>query len=363
MNKFAKLLYDAVKKQNITYRKAASDAGVSPDLLSRIILGNRLPSPKSALKIARALGIDEHQALMAINYDKVPAQTKKYFTPPKPRYAMLRNLLESSYQGDKALGKKVFTEIAGFPFGSLEMLLLTRFLIAAQSFHETLIEQALNLPQSRESLKKIKDILKKEFIMLEDETEVMSSLSRLSKWEIIGPDYSLKVWFSHPDGSCPAFITGETRLEKPLFSFTGSEPIEVPLLDDKIAAGAPLPISGNWTETRFFTHSFLRKFTDPILIEVGKDQDSMIPVIFPGDLLLIDRKPVEKPKHGNIYAVTLDDGGSVKYCEIQNNKLLVTCENRFSDFKPVSIDLKGRTLDQIIVGEVVWVGRELPRKH
>lgn len=362
MNRFAKLLYEAVKKENITYRKAASQAGVSPDLLSRIILGNRLPSPKSAVKLARALNINEQEALMAVNYDKVPSQAKKYFTPPKPACPRLRETLEKTYKGDFALGKKLFEEISEFEFGSLEALIITRLLTAVQTFTETLIEQKLSLQQNKENLKTIKNLLKKTIIAQQDEPSMLALLSRLSRWEVLGPDYSLQVWFTHPDGSCPSVVTGETRMERPLFSFTGSEPVEVPLLEDKIAAGIPLPISGNWSETRFFTASFLKKFIDPILIEVGKDQDSMIPVVFPGDLLLIDRRPVEKPKPGHIYAVNLDDGGSVKYCRIQDNKLHITCENKFSDFKSVEIDLKGKKMDAIIAGEVVWVGRELPGK-
>jgi transcriptional regulator with XRE-family HTH domain len=362
MNRFARLLYEAVKKQNITYRKAASHAGVSPDLLSRIILGNRLPSPKSGVKLAKALGINEQEALMAINYDKVPSQAKKYFTPPKPIHPRLREMLEKTYQGDASLGKKLFAEISEFQFGSLEMLIITRMLTAAQVFWESLVNQKISTQQSKERLKTLKTLLKKTIVQIEDESVLIEALSRLSRWEILGPDYSLQVWFSHPDGSCPSIVTGETRMERPLFSFTGSEPIEVPLLEDKIAAGIPLPISGNWSETRFFTASFLKKFIDPILIEVGKDQDSMIPIIFPGDLLLIDRKAIENPKPGHIYAVNLDDGGSVKYCLIQGNKLLITCENKFSEFKPAAIDLKGRRLEQLIVGEVVWVGRELPKK-
>jgi transcriptional regulator with XRE-family HTH domain len=362
MNRFARLLYEAVKKQNITYRKAAAHAGVSPDLLSRIILGNRLPSPKSGVKLAKALGINEQEALMAINYDKVPSQAKKYFTPPKPILPRLREMLEKTYQGDASLGKKLFSEISEFQFGSLEMLIITRMLTAAQVFTESLINQKVSTQQNKERLKTLKTLLKKKTGRIEDESVFIEALSRLSRWEILGPDYSLQVWFSHPDGSCPSIVTGETRMEKPLFSFTGSEPIEVPLLEDKIAAGIPLPISGNWSETRFFTASFLKKFIDPILIEVGKDQDSMIPIIFPGDLLLIDRKAIEKPKPGHIYAVNLDEGGSVKYCMIQGNKLLITCENKFSEFKLVKIELKGRLLEQLIVGEVVWVGRELPKK-
>lgn len=359
MNRFARLLHEAVKKNNITYRKAAGIAGVSPDMLSRIVLGNRLPSPKNAVKLAKALGIDEQEALMAVNYDKVPLPTKKYFTLPKPKYPLLRQLLINTYSGEKGSGRKVMEEISRFQCGSLEMLLITRMLIASQSFYETLVQQKKEIQTSRENLKRIETLLRRPSLEIGDEEAILKILARLTKWQSLGPDYSLQIWFAHPDGGCPSFVTGETRLEKPLFSFTNSEPVEVPLLEDKIAAGVPLPISGNWAETRFFTHSFLKKFTDPVLIEVGKDQDSMIPIIFPGDLLLLDRKPVEKPKHGHIYAVNLEDGGSVKYCEIRDSRLYISCENKFSGFKTVILEIENQLLTCIIVGEVVWVGREL----
>lgn len=44
----------------------------------------------------------------------------------------------------------------------------------------------------------------------------------------------------------------------------------VPLLEDTIAAGNPVPISGQSSESRFFIQSWLKKFHQPLLITVGK---------------------------------------------------------------------------------------------
>jgi hypothetical protein len=249
-------------------------------------------------------------------------------------------------------------EIDSLSFGSLESLLLARILLATQSMYEDQKEKGEPKGITDKQLAKLKKIFKSSEFVIESEESIMKILKELISWRIISPDYSVNVTFSSTDGEI-SVISGETRMEKPLVTFTASKPVEVPLMEDKIAAGSPLPISGHWEETRFFTESYLRRFTEPILIEVGKDQDSMIPKIFPGDLLLIDRKPVERPKKGIIYAVNLEEGGSVKYCQIKENKLYITCENKFSDFHQVELEMTNRTLNEVIVGEVVWVGREL----
>ncbi|MBN2136089.1 MAG: helix-turn-helix domain-containing protein [Acidobacteria bacterium] len=359
MNKFAILLSDAVKRQKITYKKAAEWSDVSPDLISRIVLGNRLPSPKNAIKIAKALGIDQEEALMALNYDKVPKNAKKYFSPPKPKYPILRKFLQDKYSGDRRIGKRIFSEIIQFSFGSMEMLIVSRILSGTIEYYESTAKQ---MSEAKKNIDFLHKILASPSLDLEDDNYLLEILSPLMKWESLLPAFTLNLVFSSAAGSLVEVSTGETRFEKTIVTTTNSEPIEVPLMEDKIAAGSPLPISGNWNETRFFTASFLRKFSDPILIEVGKDQDSMIPVIFPGDLLLIDRKPFEKTRRNGIYAVNLDEGGSVKYCNLDKGILKITCENRFASFESIEISVAEKSLSEIIVGEVVWIGREMNRR-
>jgi hypothetical protein len=241
----------------------------------------------------------------------------------------------------------------------MEMIIISRILNGTIEYYESIVKKQSEAEKNIEYLKKI---LTSAILDITDENRLMEIISPLMKWESQLPAFSLKLVFSSAPGSLLEVSTGETRFERSIVTTTNSEPIEVPLMEDKIAAGNPLPISGNWNETRFFTSSFLSKFSDPILIEVGKDQDSMIPVIFPGDLLLIDRKPVEKTRRNGIYAVNLDEGGSVKYCNLEKGILKITCENRFASFNPVEISIAEKPLSEVIVGEVVWIGREMNRR-
>lgn len=361
MNKFAKLLSESVRKHNITYRKAAKWAGVSPDLLSRIVLGNRLPSPKSALKISKALGIDHEEALTALNYDKVPRGAKKYFVPPKAKYRELREFLKVRSEKSGSTHRKIFSEIDQFSYGSMEILLLSRVLYGMERYYAELSEEQIKKTESDRNRKYLSKILKNITLEIDDEKRLLDILSPLMKWEAVPPEYSVKLTLSRPQGQKLTISTGKTTYDASVITFTNSEPVEVPLMEDRIAAGFPLPISGNWNETRFFTSSFIRKFQNPILIEVGKDQDSMIPKIFPGDLLLIDRRPIAKPKRRKIYAVNLDDGGSIKYCHVDAGKLHITCENKYAEFTPIKMELSEQVINEIIVGEIVWIGRELNR--
>ncbi len=359
MNKFAQLLAEAVDRNNLTYKRASEWSGVSADLISRIILGNRLPSPGNAMKIAKALGINEQEALNALSYDKVPSGAKKYFEPPEAKYPLLRQaVLERCNRKDKII-KKIIAEIQNSAWGGMESLIVSRILTGAQSFYEDSAERGQRTEEYTASARYIEKQLKNITLEIKDEKKIVNLLEPLLSWEASVPDYSLQMIFRKQQGQRLEISSGGTRYETSVITFTNSEPVEVPLMEDKIAAGSPLPISGQWNETRFFTSSFISKYTNPILIEVGKEQDSMIPRIFPGDLLLIDRKPVTKPRKDGIYAVNLEEGGSIKYCYINKGYLHITCENKFCDFKPVKLELNEKIISEIIVGEVVWIGREL----
>lgn len=132
----------------------------------------------------------------------------------------------------------------------------------------------------------------------------------------------------------------------------------IPLLEDAIAAGAPVPISGRSEESRYFLKSWLRRFRSPVLVKVGRRQESMSPTILPGDILLIDRKPVFRPKMDCIYAVNADEGGTVKRCALSGGKLRLIPDN--PDYSDKIIIIEDVDIRKIIVGRVVWIGRELP---
>jgi hypothetical protein len=88
----------------------------------------------------------------------------------------------------------------------------------------------------------------------------------------------------------------------------------------------------------------------------------MLPTIQPNDLLLLDLSPERRrhPKMTRIYAVSLEEGGTVKRCEVVGRELVVMPENmQQRGFSPRTIPLTDRDLLEIIRGEVVWIGREL----
>src|SRR5580658_785058 len=157
-------------------------------------------------------------------------------------------------------------------------------------------------------------------------------------------------------------LTPERR--RPASAPGGKDPRfrEVRILKGHIAAGQPFPLEVIWSGSRVFTAEFLNRYQDPILVKVGKSETSMLPTIQPNDLLLLDQSPERRrhPKMTRIYAVNLEEGGTVKRCEVVGRELVVMPENmQERGFSPRTIPLVDRDLLEIIRGEVVWIGREL----
>lgn len=137
---------------------------------------------------------------------------------------------------------------------------------------------------------------------------------------------------------------------------------EVRILKGHIAAGQPYPLEEVWAGSRVFTAEFLNRYKEPILVKVGKSEISMLPTIQPNDLLLLDQSPDRRrhPKMTRIYAVSLEEGGTVKRCEVVGRDLVVMPENmQQRGFSPRTVPLADCDLLDVIRGEVVWVGREL----
>ena len=148
-----------------------------------------------------------------------------------------------------------------------------------------------------------------------------------------------------------------SRLQDKFDRFGEFDVAPVPLLEDSIAAGAPVPISGRSEENRYFLKSWLRRFRSPVLIKVGRHQESMSPTILPGDLLLLDRRPVLHPKKNAIYALNAEEGGTIKRCSLSGGKLRLTPDN--PDYSDKVIFIEDVDIRKIIVGRVVWIAREL----
>ncbi len=113
-----------------------------------------------------------------------------------------------------------------------------------------------------------------------------------------------------------------------------------------------------------FKEDFLRKFHQPIVtVAVG---ESMEPLIYNGDVLLIDRNEEKRlnPSPSGLYLVNFPETSeeiaiTVKRIAISGEKLFLIPIN--PNYPVQAVDLKERSILDTVVGEVVWIGREIQK--
>lgn len=149
--------------------------------------------------------------------------------------------------------------------------------------------------------------------------------------------------------------------DAPSVATRNDEPAQVQIreLDIRLAAG-PGEIAGadatrrTWGLPQSFLYALsLRSNSIDIVEIVG---NSMYPLLWPGDLVLVDRSSVN-PDHRAIYAVSDGDAIVCKWVErdrtVPQPSYLLTSEN--PDHQPYRLP----KVDARIVGRVVWFGRRL----
>ncbi|HNX49226.1 MAG TPA: XRE family transcriptional regulator [Thermoanaerobaculaceae bacterium] len=145
----------------------------------------------------------------------------------------------------------------------------------------------------------------------------------------------------------------------------------VPLLRDRTAAGQPRLVGAEVAAELPFTRYWLRKRLGVIprpgrlvLIRVDKGWlgESMLPTIAPGSMLLIDRGPgSEGPtavEDGRVYLLSFDDGLTVKRVYRIDDHLVACPDNTTGEHRPFVIELKGKRLQDVVKGRVIWVANQ-----
>ena len=110
-----------------------------------------------------------------------------------------------------------------------------------------------------------------------------------------------------------------------------------------------------------FERKFLKKFKDPVVTRA--EGDSMEPLIWSGDLVLIDRNPEYRlrPKNNSIYLVNNPDSSediafTLKRIVLNETKLFLIPQNPIYPIQ--KIDLHKKNILNVLIGRVEWEGKE-----
>lgn len=142
----------------------------------------------------------------------------------------------------------------------------------------------------------------------------------------------------------------------------------VPMMKGTIAAGAPLEIEdAEYSGALAFNAKFLAKWKRPVCVRVGKNEESMVPLIMPNDVVLLesDSKGVSRPDPNAVYAVKVDAGVTLKRLDLVRDDghawLALLSENPDKKRYPVRMLAirEGEEWTKYVAGRVVWHGQHM----
>ncbi len=147
--------------------------------------------------------------------------------------------------------------------------------------------------------------------------------------------------------------------------------IAVPLADMPVAAGPGLLPNGNikgWVLAWRHQASIMWK-SNLVAVEIGKNQTSMVPVLHPGDIVLVNRDDWEPDPPGKIMLVCEPDGSAaIKRVSLEKDgkrvSVIFYSENS-AEYPPKIFDVQEKYEGEIrraIAGRVVWSWSDMTKK-
>jgi transcriptional regulator with XRE-family HTH domain len=137
--------------------------------------------------------------------------------------------------------------------------------------------------------------------------------------------------------------------------------LKVPVWRGLVGPRNAFPDRPDASEHLLFPSSFLSRFVAPILLRLAADEDTMSPLILPGDLVLVDRSEADRrrPAFDYIYVVSYKGQGAVCRCQRVGSALVLAAESRSRPLRlPCRLPLETRSAAEIVKGRVVWACRE-----
>jgi hypothetical protein len=138
--------------------------------------------------------------------------------------------------------------------------------------------------------------------------------------------------------------------------------LPAPVLNGSLGAGKPFPHTGGETSRYLLPSRVLSAAVSPVVVRLDGRENSMSPLLEPGDWVLLDRSPMlrRRPQFGSAYALLLGEAGFVARCRVVGAALVLVADNaRQGVDVPNPVPLAGRNILDVVRGKIVWVGREL----
>ncbi|WP_084448587.1 S24 family peptidase [Desulfovibrio inopinatus] len=149
--------------------------------------------------------------------------------------------------------------------------------------------------------------------------------------------------------------------------------LAVPLADGPVAAGRGMvPSDGikSWVLV-FRNHPSVRFRSNLVAVEIGKGQESMIPLLHPNDIVLVDKDDFRPEPNGGIFLIREpDDSVSIKrvFVKRKDSEIMLNFVSQNPDilsYPPLLYGLNehyGGDISRAIIGRCVWAWSDLTRK-
>jgi len=141
-----------------------------------------------------------------------------------------------------------------------------------------------------------------------------------------------------------------------------SDVLPVPILGGSLGGGKTFPRDISAPQQRLIPSAELAGTVNPALARIDRSENSMIPTVWPGDIVLLDRSPVERrqPAIECIYAICWRNRGWVCRCRLVSRALVVVVDNSREGVSPPStIALAHRNVLDVVRGRIVSLDRDL----
>lgn len=137
--------------------------------------------------------------------------------------------------------------------------------------------------------------------------------------------------------------------------------VPVPLCSGEISPNREYPSEKSVATAILVRAAAVSASANCLAFRVGGDENSMWPVVCPGDTIVVDPElhGRRRPDVEGIYILRIDDRGYVRRCRKVGDRLLILSDKEPAGPPLTWVSLENRRILDIVRGRIVWIGRSL----